>query len=249
MPSAEPDATGPSAPPAASPRPGPSWKRWAVAGAVVLAIAGFYALDLHRYLSWVYLKGNVETLKGQVRQHLVLATVLFFLIYATVTALSLPVAAPLSLIAGALFERRWLGTTVVLLAATLGATLAFLTSRYLFRDLVQRRFGARLEPINRGVERDGAYYLFTLRLVPAFPFFLINLAMGLTRMRTWTFFWVSLVGMLPGTFLYVNAGTELSGIQEPKDALSPSVIASLALLGIAPLLLRKALQWRKRTDS
>jgi hypothetical protein len=121
-----------------------------------------------------------------------------------------------------------------------------LCSRYLFRDFVQRRFGQRLQALNEGVERDGAYYLFTLRLVPLFPFFLINLGMGLTRMRVWTFFWVSLLGMLPGTFLYVNAGRELARIDSPSDVLSWPLLVSLALLGIVPLVFRKLVQWKVR---
>jgi uncharacterized membrane protein YdjX (TVP38/TMEM64 family) len=126
-------------------------------------------------------------------------------------------------------------------AATLGATLAFLSSRYLFRDWVQRRFGPRLDALNRGIEKDGAYYLFTLRLVPLFPFFLINLGMGLTRLPVRTFAWVSFLGMLPGTFLYVNAGTELGKLNSLADVASPGLLAAFALLGIVPLVLRKLL--------
>jgi uncharacterized membrane protein YdjX (TVP38/TMEM64 family) len=161
----------------------------------------------------------------------------FFTAYVAVTALSLPAATVLSLAAGVLFG-RWVGTAVVLLAATLGATLAFLSSRYLLRDWVRRRSGARLEAVNRGVERDGAFYLLTLRLVPAFPFFLVNLAMGLTPMRAWTFAWVSLVGMLPATFLYVHTAATLEGVHSPREILSPGVLLSLALLGVVPLALR-----------
>src|SRR5262249_40037385 len=161
---------------------------------------------------------------------------LFFVVYVTGTGLSLPVAVWLSLLAGYLFG-RWLGTSVVILAATCGATLAFLSSRYLFRDAVQRRFGTRLRVINEGVMRDGAFYLFALRLVPVVPFFLINLGMGLTTMRVWTFAWVSLVGMLPGTFTYVNAGGALRDLQKPSDILSGNVVLALALLGLLPLLL------------
>src|SRR5262249_37441880 len=159
---------------------------------------------------------------------------------------SLPVATIVSLLGGALFG-RWLGTAVVLLAATLGATLAFLSSRYLLRGFVERRFGGRVEALNRGLDREGAYYLFFLRLVPVFPFFLINLGMGLTRFSTWTFFWVSLLGMLPGTFIYVNAGTALATIQSPAGILSPTVLISFALLGLFPLLLRKLVP-RRNTD-
>src|SRR5262249_50072969 len=157
--------------------------------------------------------------RAQVDEHLLLAVLIFFLVYVAMTALSLPAAAVLTVLAGALFG-RWLGTGVVSLASTLGATLAFLSSRYLFRDWVQRRYPDRLRPINEGVAKDGAFSLFTLRLVPVVPFFLINLGMGLTPMRVTTFALVSWLGMLLGTFLYVNAGTALASIDSPKDILS-----------------------------
>jgi uncharacterized membrane protein YdjX (TVP38/TMEM64 family) len=211
---------------------------------VALAVLGFYALGLHRYFSWEYLHAHLDLLRDQTQQHLLQTLVLFILVYVSVTSLSLPVATALGLVAGALFG-RWLGTGVVILAATLGATLAFLSSRYLFRDWVQRRFGSRLAAMNRGVEQDGAYYLLTMRLVPVFPFFLVNLGMGLTPMRARTFAWVSLLGMLPGTFLYVNAGAELGHIDSPRGILSPSVLISLALLGLVPLALRLVLRWAR----
>ena len=125
------------------------------------------------------------------------------------------------------------------LAATVGGTLAFLCTRYLFRDWVRQRFGDRLATVNRGVERDGACYLLALRLVPFVPFFLVNLGMGLTPMRVRTFLWASLLGMVPGTFLYVNAGTELGRLTSPLGILSPNVLLSLTLLGVVPLVLRR----------
>src|SRR5262249_33433697 len=149
--------------------------------------------------------------------------VIYFALYVAVAALSLPFATLLTLAGGVLFG-RWLGTLVVSFASTAGATLAFLASRYLLRDFVQRRFGRWLEPINRGVEADGAYYLLTLRLVPAFPFFVVNALMGLTPMRVGTYWWVSQLGMLPATFLYVNAGAELGQIQSARDVLSLPVL-------------------------
>jgi uncharacterized membrane protein YdjX (TVP38/TMEM64 family) len=228
-----PAAAGPSP---ASPE-APPGIRWAVAGLILLAIGGFYTLGLHRSFAWDDLRGHLDPLRVQVRRDLPAALAVFFLVYAAVTALSLPVATGLSLVAGALFG-RWLGTLVVLLAATLGATLALLVSRYLLRGWVWRRFGERLEAIDRGVERAGAYYLLTLRLVPAVPFVLINLGMGLTRMRVLPFALVSLVGMLPGTFVYVNAGAELGRIAAPGDVLSPRVLGALVLLGVVPLVLR-----------
>jgi uncharacterized membrane protein YdjX (TVP38/TMEM64 family) len=237
--------SAPDVSPTGESRPPPTRRRgrWLLAGLVGLAVAGFFALGGYRYLSWESARAHLDHWQSQVRQHLPAAVAVFFLVYVAVTALSLPVAAPLSLVAGALFG-RWLGTGVVSLAATLGATLAFLLSRFLLRDWVQRRFGARLRAVNAGIERDGAYYLLLLRLVPAVPFWLINLGMGLTLLRTTTFLGVSWLGMLPGTFLYVNAGTALAAIDSPRDVLAPSVLISLALLGIVPLAIRKLVQRR-----
>ena len=137
-----------------------------------------------------------------------------------------------------MFGLFW-GTLLVSFASSLGATLAFLAARFLARDWVKARFGPRLAAIDRGVERDGGFYLFTLRLVPAFPFFMINLVMGLTPMRAWTFYWVSQVGMLAGTIVYVNAGTQLAAIDSLRGILSPALIGSFALLGIFPLIAKK----------
>src|SRR4051812_41972548 len=217
-------------PPGPAPRGASSWIRWALGALILLAIGGVYALGLHRDFAWVDLRSRLDELQGRVQRNRPAALAVFFVVYAAVTALSLPAAAGLSLVAGALFG-RWLGTLVVLLAATLGATLAFLGSRYLLRDWVRRRFGGRLEAVDRGVERDGVSYLLALRLVPAVPFVLVNLGMGLTRMKALPFALVSLVGMLPGTFLYVNAGTELGRLGSPGEVLTPRVLIALALLG------------------
>lgn len=217
------------------------WTRVGVVALLLLAVVAFYLLGLDRYVSWESVRSNLDELKAAADQHLVLAVLLFFLAYLAATALSLPAATVLTLLAGALFG-RWLGTAVVSVASTLGATLAFLSSRYVLRDWVQRRFGNRLEVINRGVETDGAYYLLTLRLVPAFPFFLVNLGMGVTPIRVRTFVWASWLGMLPGTFLYVSAGTALASLRSPRDALSLEVLLSLALLGLVPLVLRLLLR-------
>src|SRR5262245_2171029 len=180
----------PGPPPPASPPRTPTWPRWLLAAGLLLAVAAFYILGLNRWFTWETIRADVETWKALVEQNLAVSVTVFFLIYVAVTALSLPSATFLTLLAGALFG-RWLGTGVASLAATAGATLAFLSSRYLLRDWVRRRFGSRLEAIDRGVERDGAFYLFSLRLVPAVPFFLINLGMGLTPMRVGTFVAVS----------------------------------------------------------
>jgi uncharacterized membrane protein YdjX (TVP38/TMEM64 family) len=206
---------------------------------LVAAIAGFYALGLHRELSRDAISARLDDLKGPVAEHPLLAALVFAALYVLITALSLPVASPVSLLAGALFG-RWVGTALVAAAATVGAILAFLSSRYLFRDVIQRKFGEKLRKVDEGVRREGTYYLFTLRVVPLFPFWLVNLCMGLTPMRVWTYTWVSFVGMLPGTFLYVNAGRALlSALDAPGTVFTPEVVVSFALLGILPLLLRK----------
>jgi uncharacterized membrane protein YdjX (TVP38/TMEM64 family) len=225
-----------------------SWPRWALAAGLLLAVGGFYSLGWQQYFSWDYVRANLDRIQEWTRDNLALAVLVYFGAYTAITALSLPVAAVISILAGALFG-RWLGTGVVSLAATLGAALAFLSSRYILRDFVRRRFGKRLAALNRGVENDGAYYLLTLRLVPAFPFFLINLGMGLTPMPLRTYTWVSLVGMLPGTFVYVNAGTALGSLDSPADVLTPGVLLSLALLAIAPLAMGILVRWKRRTQA
>ncbi|TVS17783.1 MAG: pyridine nucleotide-disulfide oxidoreductase [Gammaproteobacteria bacterium] len=215
---------------------------------IAAAIAAFFAFDLGQYLSLEFLREQ-QTLFAEVYASRPLETLAaFFAIYVGVTALSLPGAAIMTLAAGALFGLVT-GTILVSFASTLGATLAFLASRFLFHDVVQQRFGGHLKKINEGVEKDGAFYLFGLRLVPAFPFFAINLVMGLIPMRTWTFYWVSQVGMLAGTVVYVNAGTQLAAIDSLGGLLSPTLIASFAALGLFPLIARKALQFLQSRKS
>jgi len=169
---------------------------------------------------------------------------IYFAIYVAVTGLSLPGAAIMTLAAGAIFDLFW-GTVIVSFASTIGATLAFLASRFLLRDAVQARFGDKLKAINAGIEKDGAFYLFILRLVPAFPFFVINLVMGLTPIRTTTFGWVSQLGMLAGTLVYVNAGTQIARIDSAAGILSPGIIASFVLLGLFPLLAKRLAEYAK----
>ena len=171
----------------------------------------------------------------------------FFAAYVAVSALSLPGAAVMTLLAGALFG-LWVGTLLVSFASSLGAPLAMLASRYVLRDIVQAKFGARLADIDRGMAREGAFYLFTLRLVPVFPFFIINLLMGLTTIKAATFYWVSQLGMLAGTLVFVNAGTQLAQISSLQGILSPGLIGSFVLLGVFPLIAKKiidAVQARK----
>jgi pyruvate/2-oxoglutarate dehydrogenase complex dihydrolipoamide dehydrogenase (E3) component/uncharacterized membrane protein YdjX (TVP38/TMEM64 family) len=216
---------------------------------VVLAVlfGAFFAFDLGRFLDLAYLKGRHAAFDGFYRAHPVLTVTAFFAVYVAVTGLSLPGAAVMTLVAGALFGLVT-GTIVVSFASTLGATAAFLASRFLFRDAVQARFGDKLAAIDAGIAKEGAFYLFTLRLVPLFPFFVINLVMGLTRMRVSTFYWVSQAGMLAGTIAYVNAGTQLAKIDRLSGILSPGLLASFAALGLLPLVAKKvvdALRARK----
>ena len=205
----------------------------------VLVVAGaFFALGGHRYLTFDYIKTQQAAIREYYGSHPWQAAAGFFLAYVAVTGLSLPGAAIMTLVAGAIFGTLW-GTVLVSFASSIGATLAFLASRFLLRDWVQRRFGQQLRAINDGVQREGGFYLFTLRLIPAVPFFVINLAMGLTPMRTWTFYWVSQLGMLAGTIVYVNAGTQLAAISSPAGILSPGLIGAFVLLGIFPLIAKR----------
>lgn len=222
--------------------------RWRLllAGSLIGIIALFYALGLQRYLSLAYLRGQEEKLGQMVSMRPVGWALAYFAAYVTVTGLSLPLAAAITLVAGALFGLLW-GSVMVTFAAAFGATLAFLASRYLFRDWVQSRFPRQLAAVNRGIERDGVFYLFLLRLIPAFPFFVINLVMGVTPMRTRTYFLVSLVGMIPGNLLFVNAGVQLGKVHSLHGLLSPVLIASLVAIGVFPLLAKKTVDiWRRR---
>jgi len=221
-----------------------SWQRWLLLAVMAAAIAAFFILRLDRYLTWDALRERKAALKELVEQNPIASAAIYFAIYVAVTALSLPGALIMTLAGGFLFGLWW-GSLLISFASTAGATLAFLSTRYILRDWMDRRLGDKLAALNRGVESDGGYYLFTLRLVPLFPFFIINAAMGLTRMRVFTFWWVSQLGMLPGTLIYVNAGTELGKIESPKDILSPTLLLAFVLLGIAPLLFRWLVKWLK----
>ncbi|HEY8158590.1 MAG TPA: FAD-dependent oxidoreductase [Methylobacter sp.] len=215
--------------------------RWALLAGITVLIAAFFIFDLQSYLTLETLKAQQASIVAYRSNHPVSAIVIYALIYIAVTGLSLPGATILTLAGGAVFGLLW-GTLIVSFASTIGATLAFLAARYLFRDAVKARFGDRLETINKGVDKDGALYLFTLRLVPAFPFFVINLVMGLTNLKTKTFYWVSQIGMLAGTVVYVNAGTQLAKLESLSDILSPGLIGSFVLLGIFPLLANKIVE-------
>ena len=213
-------------------------KKLALIAALLALIAAFFALDLGQYLNLATLKARQADIAAFRDASPVLATGAYFVIYVLATALSLPGAALLTLAGGAVFGLLW-GLLIVSFALTIGATLAFLSARFLLRDWVVKRFGQRLKTIDEGIRRDGAFYLFTLRLVPAFPFFLINLLMGLTAMKARTFYWVSQVGMLAGTVVYVNAGTQLAQLESLSGIVSPGLLASFVLLGIFPLIAKK----------
>ena len=202
--------------------------------------AGFFHFDLHHLLTLDGIQSAQSQLQAWLSSNPLLVGGAFFSLYILVTALSLPGAVVMTLAAGALFGLFW-GMLIVSFASSIGATLAFLVSRYLLRDVVQNRFGDRLSAINEGIKKDGAFYLFTLRLVPAFPFFLINLLMGLTPIRTVTFYWVSQLGMLAGTLVFINAGTQLAQLDSLSGILSPTLLLSFLLLGIFPLLAKKLL--------
>lgn len=213
--------------------------------AVVFVLIGlFYVFDLSNYLSFEYIKSQQQSFSEVYAQNPLLTVVGFCLIYILTTALSIPGATLLTLLAGALFGLG-VGFLIVSFSSTIGATLSFLAARFILRDSVQDKFGDKLKVMNDGVKKEGAFYLFSLRLIPIFPFFIINLLMGLTPMKTLTYFIVSQIGMLPGTIVYVNAGTQLGQLESAKGILSPEVLGSFVLLGLLPIVLKKSLAFIK----
>jgi uncharacterized membrane protein YdjX (TVP38/TMEM64 family) len=207
----------------------------------------FFVFDVSKYFTLGYLQTQQQAFADYYDAHPVLTLLTYGLIYVIVTGLSLPGATIMTLAGGVLFGLLW-GTIIVSIASTIGATLAFLAARFLFRETLEQKFNNQLAAINKGMEKEGGYYLFTLRLVPLFPFFAINVLMGLTHMPTTTYFWVSQVGMLPGTLLYVNAGTQLANIKSLADITSPWLIASFILLGLFPLAAKKFIEYRRKND-
>lgn len=197
------------------------------------AIVAYFVFDLGQILSLESFKASQADIVAAKDANPVLYIAGFFILYVAVTGLSIPGAAIMTLVAGALFGVV-VGTIIVSFASTMGATLAFLSARFVLREWVQGKFGERLRAIDDGLEKDGAFYLFTLRLIPVFPFFVINLLMGLTRLKTRTFFWVSQLGMLPATIVFVNAGTQISRIESTSGLLSPALIASFVALALFP---------------
>jgi uncharacterized membrane protein YdjX (TVP38/TMEM64 family) len=220
-----------------------------VIAAIIVAVKVFH---LDQYLTLSSLKGSLDQLKALYENHRLTVIAVYFIVYVLTTSLSIPGASPLSIAGGALFG-FWATTIVVSFASTIGATLACFVSRFILRDWIQNKFGDKIAKVNEGIEKEGAFYLFTLRLIPIFPVWMINLVMGLTKMSLFKFYWVSQIGMLPGTMVFVNAGKELAKIESIKGIFSPSLIISFALIGIFPLAVKKLValyrsRMKKATD-
>ncbi|TCS44018.1 TVP38/TMEM64 family protein [Reinekea marinisedimentorum] len=223
-------------------------KKISLLAIVIAAVAAFIYFDLATYLTLEQLKHQQAALQEYRAENPILLALAYALIYIVVTALSLPGAALLTLTGGAVFG-VFLGTILANLSATIGATLAFLIARYVLGDWVQKKFADKIEPVNKGIEQDGAFYLFTLRLVPVVPFFVINVVMGLTKIRVWTYFWVSQIGMLAGAAVYANAGTQLAKLDSLSGILSAPLLASFVLLGVFPLIAKKAVSFFRNRRS
>lgn len=211
----------------------------------MVVIAGFFLFGLNDLLTLESIQAKLSQFYAWRDHSPLLVGGLFFLAYVVVTALSLPGAAIMTLLAGALFGLWW-GLLMVSFASSFGALIAFLSARFILREAMQSKFAGKLQSINQGIEKDGAFYLFSLRLLPIVPFFLVNILMGLTPIKAWTFYWVSQVGMLAGTFVYVNAGTQLAQIDSLKDIISPALLGSFVLLAIFPLITKNIIEWYKR---
>lgn len=225
-------------------------KKIGIVALILVLIAAFKILHLDQYFTLSYIKASQEKFQAIYLENRALVIGSYMAIYILVTSLSLPGAAVMTLLGGALFGFV-VGTIVVSFASTIGATFACFASRYLLQSWVQGKFGEKLKTVNEGVEKEGLFYLFTLRLIPVFPFWMINLVMGLTKMRLRTFYWVSQLGMLPGTMVYVNAGKELAKIDSLKGILSPGLIISFVILGLFPITVKKlmALYKSRRTKA
>ena len=213
-------------------------QRLLIAALLVIAIGVFFISGAHQWFTLETLKAYQSNFQAAFEQHPWRVAGIFFAVYVAMTALSLPGATLLTLLGGALFGLGW-GLLIISFASAMGATLAFLLSRFLFRQPIEKRFPRQFEAVNRGVEREGAFYLFMLRLVPVFPFFMINLVMGLTRIKTVTYYWVSQLAMLPGTAVYVNAGGQLGELESLGGIVSPVLLASFALLAVFPWIARR----------
>ena len=218
----------------------PMTGKWIIVILIIGSIILFFSTGIHHYLTLDFIKASRIRYQEIYVQHPVRVIAAFVAFYIPAIALNLPGAAVLGLAAGALFGPLT-GTIIISFASSIGAVLACLLSRYLLRDWIQNRFGAALTTINQGIRKEGVFYLFSLRLIPVIPFFLINMTMGLMPIRLWTFYWVSQLGMLPGTAIVVNAGSQLSQIESMDNIVSPGFLVSLALLGLFPLVIKKLL--------
>jgi uncharacterized membrane protein YdjX (TVP38/TMEM64 family) len=216
-------------------------KRLLLLGVVAALVAAWFVFDLGRWLSLESLRAERDALAAAYAANPLAVGAAFFGLYVAVAGLCLPGALLLTVAAGAIFGLLP-GLVLVSFASSIGATLAFLASRLLLREAIQSRYKDKLRAVNAGIEREGAFYLFSMRLVPAFPFFLVNLVMGLTPIRAWTFYWVSQVGMLAGTVVYVNAGTQLARLESLNGLLSPVLFGSFVLLAVFPLIAKKLLE-------
>ena len=210
--------------------------------ALLALIFLFFHYNLGQYFTLEYIKGQQDSFAQAYAESPLNTIALYMLIYIASTALSLPGAAILTLLGGALFGVTT-GTIIVSFASTIGATLSFLASRFILKDWVQQKFGKSLDKVNQGIQKDGAFYLFTIRMIPAFPFFIVNLVMGLTPMKIITYFFTSQAGMLAGTIVYVNAGTQLAQIDSLKGILSPNLILSFCLLALFPIVSKKIIHF------
>ena len=220
----------------------------ALAIVLVALIAAFFIFDLQQYFSLEFLKSQKDALNQRYNDNPILIAGAFFAIYVAFAALALPAATILTLAGGAIFG-FWTGVLLVSFASTIGATLAFVFTRFLFHDAVPSKFGDRLETINQGIETEGAFYVFGMRLVPLFPFVMVNSVLALTKLKTWTFYWASQLGMLAGTAVYVNAGTQLAQIDSLAGIANPKLIGSFVLLGVFPILAKKVLGFIKSRQS
>jgi len=217
-------------------------KKLAIAFVLILFLIAFQVFDLGQYLTLSYIKESQAKFEALYAEHPAMVIVSYMILYILATSFSLPGAAILTLAGGALFGLLT-GTVIVSFASTIGATIACFFSRFLLRDWIQGKFADRIQKVNEGIAKEGAFYLFTLRLLPVFPFWMINILMGLTTMPLFKFYWVSQLGMLPGTLVYVNAGKELAQIDSPGGILSPGLLLSFVLIGIFPLTVKKLIGW------
>lgn len=216
-----------------------------IAAIIIALVAAFFIFDLKEYVTLDYIKSQQSALNNFYAQNPLMVIAIFFLVYAGMAALSIPFATPLTLAAGAIFGNI-VGVIVVSFASSIGATIAFMLAKFLFHDSIEAKFGDRLAKINSGIEKEGAFYVFGLRLVPIFPFVVLNSLLGLTKLKTWTFYWASQLGMFVGTIVYVNAGTQLASIDSIGGIASPGLIASFVALGVLPIMSKYMLNFLRQ---